>query len=147
DVTAVLVPGHRHHPAEGLQDHVVARCVLQWSGTTKSRYAAVNQAVVERTKAVGVDGQPLGNAGPKTLDRDVGRSRHLVHERPSLFRLHIDRDASLVAIGAQKHRAKPWRRERRPAAGFIALPDRFDLDDFRTEVAEILGAKRAGQDL
>ena len=45
----------------------------------------MDQAVVECAKAVGIDRQPLGNTGAKALNRDVRRSRQIVHELPSLL--------------------------------------------------------------
>ena len=41
----------------------------------------MDQTIVQRTKAVGVDRQPFGDTRAKTLDRNVGRSCKFVHER------------------------------------------------------------------
>ncbi len=64
----------------------------------------------------------------------------------SLFRFHVDGDAALVAVGAEKDGAKSGRRKRRPAACFVTLPDGFYLDDVGAEITEILGAQWTGQD-
>jgi hypothetical protein len=58
----------------------------------------------------------------------------------SLFRFHVDGNASLVSVGAEKDSAKAGRRERRPAACFVTLPDGLYLDDVGTEITEVLGA-------
>src|SRR5262249_47823284 len=108
---------------------------------------AMDQSAVEGTKAAGIDGQPLGNTGTKTLDGDIGGLCQLVHQRPSVLRFHIDRDAPLVAVGAQKHRAESRCWKRRPSPRLIPLPPRFDLDHLRAEIAQILRAERAGENL
>src|ERR1700751_3198781 len=147
DIPAALVAGHRHDAAEGLQDHIVPGRIFQRSGPAESGDAAMNQPVVERTKARGIDAQPLGNAGAEAFNGDVGGSRELVYELAPLVRLHVDRDASLVAIGTQKHRAEAGRGKGWPAARLVSLPHRLDLDDFGAEIAEILRAKRTCEHL
>ncbi|MET4198894.1 hypothetical protein ABIA95_002894 [Bradyrhizobium sp. LA8.1] len=107
----------------------------------------MDQPVVERAKACCIDAQPLGNSSAEAFNGDVGGSSELVHELPPLVRLHIDRNASLVAIGTQKHRAEAGRGKGRPAARLISLPHRFDLDDFGAEIAEILRAERTCEHL
>jgi hypothetical protein len=64
----------------------------------------------------------------------------------SLFRFHVDSDASLVSVGAEKDSTKAGRRERRPAACFVTLPDGLYLDDVGAEITEILGAQWTSQD-
>ena len=105
----------------------------------------MDEAVVECTKAVGIDRQSFGNASAEALDGDVGGFCQFMHQRPPLLRFHIDRDASLVAVGAQKHGAELRRRKGRPSPSFIALPHRFDLDDLRTEITQILRAQRTSE--
>ena len=64
----------------------------------------------------------------------------------SLFRFHVDGDASLVSVGAEKDSAKAGRRERWPAACFVTLANGLHLDDVGTEITEILGAQWTSQD-
>src|SRR5262249_8673326 len=103
----------------------------------------MDQPVVERAKARGIDTKPLGDGRSEALDRDVGGSRNLVHEFASLVGFHVDRYAALVTIGTQDHRAKAGRRKRRPSPRLIALPHRLNLDDLGAEIAEILRAEGA----
>jgi hypothetical protein len=101
----------------------------------------MDQPVIERAKACRIYTQPFGNTGAKAFDGDVSGFRKLVHKLPPLLGFHIDRNASLVAIGAQKHRAKTGRGKRRPSPRLIPLPHGFDLDNLGAEIAEILRAK------
>jgi hypothetical protein len=64
----------------------------------------------------------------------------------SLFRFHVDRNASLVPVGAEKDGAKAGRRERRPAACFVTFANGLHLDDVGTEITEILGAQGTSED-
>jgi hypothetical protein len=100
----------------------------------------VNQTLVHDAKRWAVDSQSLGNAGPETFEGDVGRPCQRMDDLSPLFGFQVDGDAALVSIGAEKDSAKAGRRERRPAAGFVALSHGFHLDDVGTEIAEILGA-------
>jgi hypothetical protein len=52
-----------------------------------------------------------------------------------------------MAVCAQKHRAEPRRTKGRPPPCFITLSHRFNLDDFRTKIAQILRAERASENL
>src|SRR5215831_10833097 len=72
DIAAALVTRHRHDAAEGLKDHVVARGILQRSRPAEAGDAAMDQPGIQRAKARRIDAQPLGDAGAKAFDRNVG---------------------------------------------------------------------------
>ena len=100
----------------------------------------MDQSLVQGAKRCSIDPQPLSDSSPKTFNRDVGGACQRMHNLTSLFRFHVDGDASLVSVGTEKDSAKARRRKRRPAARFITLADGLYLDDVGTEIAEILGA-------
>jgi hypothetical protein len=106
----------------------------------------VDQTIVQRAKRCSIDPQPLSDSGPETFDRDVGGPCQRMDNLASLFRFHVDGNASLVSVGAEKDGAKAGCRERRPAACFVTLPYGLYLDNLGTEIAEILGAQWTGQD-
>jgi hypothetical protein len=105
----------------------------------------VDQALVQRAKRSSIDPQPLSDSGPETFDCDVGGPCQRMDNLSSPFRFHVDSDASLVSVGTEKDGAKAGRRERGPTACFVTLPDGLYLDDFGTEIAEILGAQWTSQ--
>jgi hypothetical protein len=100
----------------------------------------VDQAIVQSAKRRCIDPESLSDPGSETFDCDVGGPCQRMDNLASLFRFHVNGDASLVSVGAEKHGAKTGRRERWPAAGFVTLANGLYLDDVGTEVAEILGA-------
>ena len=106
----------------------------------------MNQAVVQGAKRRCVDAKALGDPGSETFDGDVGGFCQRMDDLAPLFRLHVDGNAALVAVGAEKDRAKARRRKRRPAARFVPLADGLHLDDVGAEIAEILGAQGTRQD-
>jgi hypothetical protein len=138
--TAILIAGHRHDAAEGLQDDIIARRILQRSGAAEPRNAAMDQPIVQRPKRRRIDPQPFGYAGPEAFDRNIGGFRQRMNDSASLFGFQIDRDTALVAVGAEKYRSETGGGKRRPAPGFVALPHRLHLDDLGAKIAEILRA-------
>ena len=100
----------------------------------------MDQAVVQGAQRRCIDAQALGNPGSETFDGDVGGFCQRMNDLAPLLRFHVDGDAALVAVGAEKHRAKARRRKRRPAARLIPLADGLHLDDVGAEITEILGA-------
>ncbi len=105
----------------------------------------MDQAIVQRPKRRRIDPQPFGHAGPEAFDRNVGGLAQRMNDSASFFGFQIDRDAALVAVGAEKYSSETGSGKRRPAPGFIALPYRLHLDDLGAEIAEILRAERTGQ--
>ena len=86
DIAAILVAGHRHDPAKSLQDHVIARRVLQRPRAAEPGDAAMDQAVVQGAKRRRIDAKALGDPGPETFDGDVGGFCQRMNDLASLFR-------------------------------------------------------------
>ena len=105
----------------------------------------MDQTVVQSPQRRCIDAEALGDTGPETFDGDVGGFCQRMNDLASLFRFHVDGDAALVAVGAEKDGAKTRRRKRRPAARLVALADGLHLDDVGAEITEILRAQRTCQ--
>ena len=105
----------------------------------------MDQARVDCLQRRCVDAQTLGHAGTEALDGDVALGCQAMGESAAFGLLEVDDHAALVAVDAEEDGAELVFLERRPAAGFVAQAEGFDLDDVRAEIAQRLRAERAGE--
>ena len=103
----------------------------------------MDQALIQATKRRRIDTQPLGDTRSEAFDGDVGGLCQGVDDLASLFRLHIDGDASLVAVNRKEVGADAVDEGRSPQPRVIAARRRLNLHDLRAHIAEHHGAERA----
>ncbi|MDT4834151.1 hypothetical protein FQZ97_677850 [compost metagenome] len=141
----VFFAGDGHHAAECLQDDVVALPPVQRPFAAEAGNAAIHHVGPQRGRTVVIDAQAGRHAWAEALDHDVGCGDQPLRGVAALWRFQIQRDAALVAVHAQEHRAVLLP-ERRPAAGIVPL-GRFYLDHLCAHVAQVLRAQGPGQHL
>jgi hypothetical protein len=83
--------------------------------------------------------------GAVILDQDVGGADEAAQDVGAFRLLQIDDEAFLVAVDAEEIVALAGD-EGRKVPRLVAEAGRLDLQHFGAEIAEALGAERAGQD-
>ena len=81
--------------------------------------------------------------GFEVLDNDIGLTKQLAQNAPSLRGLQVERYALFVTIDAKKISGLIISERRTPGPCIVAPPWLLNLDNLRAHVAQIHGAKRA----
>ena len=134
-------PCHVSQAAHHLH-HLVERGAVLVRAGQKTFVADVDQPRVQRLEA-GVVQPELGHgAGLEVLADDVGGGNQAQHGLQAFGRLQVQRQTFLVAV---EHREKARARADELARGIAlaAVANRFDLDDFGTQVGQHHAAGRA----
>src|SRR5581483_2036844 len=101
------LPGDAHPPGFGLERQVERRTVLPRPGLAVAGDRAEDEPRVERGERLVAEPQRVDLARAEVLDQDVARGRQPAEEVPALGRLHVEREAALVAVHAEVVGALP----------------------------------------
>src|SRR5690606_21504656 len=134
------------HPAEGLQHDVVAGLLAERPVAPVAGDLEIDHARIERRERLVVDPQLLRRAASEALQHHVGLAREAVRDRHALGRLQVQRNAALVVVDRQEDRRFALVL-RQPAARVVPDAGWLDLDDVGAQLAQVLGAERARQNL
>jgi hypothetical protein len=91
--------------------------------------------------------QPVHHAGPEVLDDDVGALEQLAEDLLALVRLHVQRQAALVAVEHREVEAVDVRQVAQLGARDVAPARLLDLDHVGAHPGEQLRAHRPGLDV
>ena len=139
--------GDAHNTALRLDDRVIAGERPIGAGLAIAGDGAVDQAGIVRAQAFIAQPHPLHPTRLEVFHHHIGLHSQPPEDRPAGLRLQIERQATLIAIGAQKICTLPAIGEgRTPVAGVIPPARLLDLDHFGAVIAQRHGGIRAGQD-
>ena len=140
--------GQGHEPARGLKHRIVA------APGDRSRFVApvarnraIDQSRIVFRDAVIVEAEPFHDSIGKIFDDDVGARDELERDFPPRIGFEIERDAALVAIGAEIKGALSTAGGGHVMTTVITLDRHLDLDDLGAEVGELLRAVGPGEHL
>ena len=125
-----------HQPAFGLNHRVVPGFMRPGTGLTEAGNGTHDQLRMLRCERCVVEPDPGQRARPEILDHHVALRDQPVENRAPFRILEVEGDAFLVPVDAEKVRAFAADERRAPAAGVVALPRLFDLDDAGAHVRE-----------
>ena len=145
DRFAVGFSGHRHQPGFGLDDIVIAGAIGDRRNPAIARYRAIDQAGKERGKRGVVEAIFVEPAKLVIFDQHVGTGGKVTDDRLAVRRGEVDRDASLVAVGAQVIGRFAPGIGRAPVARVVPAAGMLDLDDLGAKVGEDHRRPRPGE--
>src|SRR5206468_9885021 len=136
---AVVEPGHAHHAARGLGDHVEALVLVVRTGEPEALDARDDDARVRRAQPVVVEAQPLHQPGREILHHDVGALDHPQEPPAGGGGADAAGHAALVGVeDEEEHRVEAGHLG--PVAPRLLAARRLDLEDVGPEPAEELRA-------
>ena len=150
DRVHLLGAGHRHDAGGGL-DHVIVgglrptRAVLAEGGE-----GGVDQPRIDRRERLVAKPQRLERSRPIVLDEDVGGGGKLLEDVAIRRLFQIERDRTLVGGLREERGAHVATVERlvgAVAAALIGLIGMLDLDHVGAQYSQLVGGKRAGQNV
>ena len=143
---AVRMAGDAHQAARRLEDRVVARTRLVRTGLAIAGHRTVDDAGIDLLDRFIVEAVALQVADLEVLHHDVHGLRQLANDLLSRGLGEIDRDRTLVAVGADEERVVVVRlafridQIGRPKNARIVTPARaLDLDHLGTEIGRASG--------
>ena len=131
-----LRPGHRHEPAHGLHEQVVAGQVLAVTGA-EAADRAHDRARVGGSEFVVPQAHAFERAGLEVLDHHVGAERECLRLGATLGGREIEPARGLVAVDRREVRRLAVRSVgRSPVARVVTGAGSLDLHDLGPEVTE-----------
>ncbi len=148
----VALAGDTHQAAHALDHEIVAGAAGIRAGLAEARDRAIDQARVDGLDAFVVQPVLAQAADLEVLDQDVALLRQLAHQLRPARRGDVQRHRQLVAVGREVVgrlggvvAGRILQIGRPPGARVVARAGPFDLDDFRTQVGQVLGTPGARQ--
>jgi hypothetical protein len=138
---AIREAGYAHSPAHRLGDGFKALVVAIGTVGAEAFDGGVDQARVERRQHLVAQSEAIEGAGAEVLNQHVRLGNHLLEEFLSLGALQIEGQALLVGVEEKKKQAVTIGTIAHIAAGHVAALRFLELDHFRTEEAQHLGAR------
>jgi hypothetical protein len=137
---------HGSHPAETLDNRVERRGISARPPGAETMNRTINNFRIHLADIGVTHAQPISHARAIVFDHRVAFRRQHPHEISRVVLLQIDNDAALVAIeGEETCRDAVFARDADPPRR-VALRW-LDLDNIGAQIAEGLGAERAGDHL
>src|SRR5699024_3006 len=137
-----LSPSDGHQSCFGLHECIVCLRVFVRTVCSVSGNRGMDESGVGRTQFLCSKAEPFSGSGGEVLDEDIGRGDELVENLQPLGLLEVEGKALLVAIDPHKVARQPIDRGV-IAAGEVAAPRAFDLDDSGAEVSQLSRGERS----
>ena len=144
--------GNRHHPANTLDDEVIAGTMRPGAGLPESGHRAVDEFRIDCREAVVVEAVFLEVADLVVLDDHVADRCQAPDDFAALNACEIDRDRSFATVGSKVvgriggvGAVSVLQKRRPPAAGVVACARALDLDYVGAEVGQVLRAPGTGK--
>ena len=132
-------------PRQRLHHVVVGRFAGIGAEVGKPLHVAIDQARIGGRQRSVVDAQPSGGGRAGRMQQHIAAAGHPAQRGQRARVLQIQHDAALVAVIGQEQRAHLVGLPRADGPRDIAVR-RFDLDDVRPHVAQVLGRHRPQYD-
>ena len=144
--STALVAGDTHRTGQALDDLVVGRRIFHRTVLAEPRDRAIDERWIVLPQLLVAHAEPIHDARAEVLDQHMrGADEPLEHFLPA-FGFQVDGDGLLAAVLRQERGAHQLLVERGVGAELareIALLGHFDLDHFRAQERELVGAERA----
>ena len=146
--SGLRLPRYRHQPEQGLRQQILTGTLRIWPVRAVAGGGGIDQGRLVPSQRVVTQAELVHDTGAEILRDHVGACDELERDLLALRHLEIERNAALVAVGADMQH--PLAVVPDVAAAPVALPGavrRLDRDHVGAEISERLDAHRSQQEM